>query len=1038
MPPKRADKKKQQITDYDTLVSELVKLRNLNQDLLKPNLMTLREKAVGKLKGLIGKIVSLDEPIIYKILNEISVDKDTFYDAEFEKLSNNPEFKRVVGFENVKGKKNVPIYEPYDKEYIDRYIEMQWESRPTLDVIVDSEIHEAEQRAKNVQKAGAKGGAQQDVDMYMDEIIEPKIYERILNSDEYLDTMLRISIEKELQRRRMRARDPRVVQNVEDEMKRRKEYEMAGINIDQEEMFDAAVQVANNLLENDEYARKNEIFAKALDRFKETLVYNDEEDVFLNEEEIEDFKKALDKEFKTREAIRKRKGYKKRKLVENLETEIEALDALRDAEASKLIGNGKMDQMVYNEMERIDNLTDVLRKFRDETKKQLPEDIDEEEYKDFLEERKRAVNNSKKYIDLDNGESLEQYFNAPYLEEQYSGYRKKQKQVRKVIRKKYNQDEDMDFVDDEEEDKSVVDDNDDDDKSLVGDNEEGFVEIEDKKEDDDEDDYEPMDTTTTDNNNTSDRQKMVKRFPHLVEKGYKPDIFKAHLGKVTKKRHEFERVDLKRKALPTKYNEDKTGCLLWQTSPWVKNKIKMWVRIIKQNDNVKYDIGEDVGDIYFPEVQYKYMFWYMPSMNLYKLLCHENTNIELLNNSNLVITNDKLDKHVVVCIIYEVGKSKYALYDTDYKVKKPEFVELNADMYNEAKKYIKKSKMSETAKVFELLSNPVDNDARKFMLNMIKESIIDMIVNSNDKLENHPDLMPNSVFYTNFENEFYTRSKTLSEYVNLISTFLYYIGPISIQYPGFVNDIKDLKYTYLDLVDMSERNCLKSSLDDGKVPNEPDMLSEIFRAETLNNDIVLKVNESLRVFTTSLQQYVASILFSKLNPFYQLKYRIQPKPYDLNGKGYKSKSNLPQEELEPVVPPTTTTSLPEIEIEENEIDDLMTIIKNDLEYSEYVDDKQDYEPLPLPLSTNDDDDDEYVVRKNKKTKLMFNGTPDEVVGSLPSNTGVMCKGCNKEIKGKPYNTFVYNCVTDTAEKAVFCTLRCMSKSINDDDDMTPK
>jgi hypothetical protein len=636
MPPTRADKK-QQIIDYDTLVSELAKLRNLsNQELLKPNLMVIREKAVGKWKGLISKMVSLDEPIIYKILNEIGVDKDTFYDVEFEKLSNNPEFKRVVGFENVKGKKNVPIYEPYDKEYLDRYIEMQWEARPTLDMILDSEINEAEKRAKNMQKDAAGKGIDKDVDKYMDEIIEPKIYERILNSDEYLDTALRIGIEKELQRRRMRANDPRVVQNVEEEMKRRKEYEMAGINIDQEEMFDAAVQVANNLLENDEYARKNEIFAKAMEKFKETLVYNDEEDQFLNEEEIEDFKKALDKELKSREAIHKRKGYKKRKLIENLETEIDALDALRDVEAGKLVGNGKMDQIVYNEMERIDNLTDVLRKFRDETKKQLPEDIDEDEYKEFLEERKRAVNNTKKFIDIDSGESLEQYFHAPFLEEQYSRYRQKQKQTRKAIRQKYTEDDEegMDFVDEEDEDKSVT-----------ADNEEGFVEIEDKNEDEDDDDQMDFDDGSIID---SDRAKMIKRFPHLIEEGYNPDLFKAHMGKA-KRQHEFERVDFKRKALPNKYAEDKVGCLLWQTSPWVKNKIKMWVRIIKQNDHlVQYDIGKDVGDINFPEVQYNKLFWYMPSMNLYRLLCHENTNIELLNNSNLVITNDKLDKTFVV------------------------------------------------------------------------------------------------------------------------------------------------------------------------------------------------------------------------------------------------------------------------------------------------------------------------------------------------------------------------------------------------------
>jgi hypothetical protein len=344
--------------------------------------------------------------------------------------------------------------------------------------------------------------------------------------------------------------------------------------------------------------------------------------------------------------------------------------------------------------------------------------------------------------------------------------------------------------------------------------------------------------------------------------------------------------------------------------------------------------------------------------------------------------------------------------------------------------------MSETGKIFELLSNPVDNDARKFMMNMIKESFIDMIVNSNEKLENHPDLMPNSVFYTNLENEFYTRSKTLSEYVNLIATFLYYIGPISIQYPTFVNAIKDLKYTHIDLVDMSERNCIKSSLDDGTVPNEPAMLPELFMADTINNDIIVSVNESLRSFTTSLQQHLSSIIFSKMNPFYQLKYRTQPKPYDLNGKSYTTRTYLEPTTTTTITTPATT--LPEIDIEENEIEDLLTIIKNDLEYVEYIEDKQNYEPLPLPLSDSDDDDDDddYIItRKKKKTKMMFNGTPPEVVGSLPYTA---CKGCNKEIKGNGYNTFVFNCDSDTSEKATFCTLRCMSKSINDDDTMSKK
>lgn len=1008
MPPKRADKK-QQITDYDTLVSELVKLRNLsNQALLKPSLMTIREKAVGKLKGLVGKMVSLDESIIYKILNEIGLDKDTFYDIEYEKLSNNPEFKRVVGFENVKGKKNVPIYEPYDKEYIDKYIDLQWEARPTLDVILDHEVSEAEKRAKNLQK-GARN-VEQDVDKYMDEIIEPKIYERILNSDEYLDTALRIGIEKEIQRRRMRARDPRVVQTVEEEMQRRKEYEMAGINIDQEDMFDAAVKVANDLLENDEYARKNEIFAKAMDRFKETLVYNDEEDTFLNAQEIEDFKAALDKEFKTREAIHKRKGYKKRKLIENLENEIEALDALRDAETRKLVGNGKQDRLVYNEIERIDNLTDVLRKFRDETKKELPEDIDEEEYNMYLDERKRAVNNPRKYIDIDSDDSLEQYFRAPYLEEQYTGYRQKQKQTRKIIRKKYDdEEEDMDFVQDDDEDKSVQ-----------GDNEEGFVEVEDKAEDEDEDEDMVYDEEGNLSGGSATKRRMNKRFPHKTEKGYKPDIFMANIGKAAKNKHEMERVDLKRKALPTKYASDKEGCLVWQISPWVKNKLNMWVRIISQNDNLRYDIAEQ-------EIVYNNVLWHMPSMNLYKLLCHENTHIELLNDSNLVVTNDKLDKQVVVCIVYQVGKSKYALYDLE--TTKTEFVEFNSKMYEEANKYIKKSKMTETNRVFELLSNPVDNDTRKLLLKIIKEAFIDMIVNSNDKIENHPDLMPNSVFYTNLETEFYQRSKTLSGYINLISTFLYFIGPISIQYPSFVTAIKDLTYTYTDLVDMSERNCIDGTFDDSRVPNEPEMLPEIFMTDEINNDIVMSVNQSLRSFSVSLQQYVSSVIYSKLNPFYQFKYKVKPDPKDLNNNTYKSKNFLPQEVLTTTaITPTQQAAVPD-DIDENEIQDLLTIIKNDLEYVEYVEDKQEDEPLPLPISLLSDDEDDYDIPVRKRTKYLFNGTPSEVVGSMPSDN--VCTGCKKNINGKGYQTFMYDCETDIPNKAKFCSLKCMSKTIND-------
>jgi hypothetical protein len=805
----------------------------------------------------------------------------------------------------------------------------------------------------------------------------------------------------------MIANDPRVAQTMEEEMKRRKEYEMAGINIDQEDMFDAAVKVANDLLENDEYARKNEIFAKAMDRFKETLLYNDEEDTFLNAQEIEDFKTALDKEFKTREVIHKRKGYKKRKLIENLENEIEALDALRDSEARKLVGNGKKDRLVYNEIERIDNLTDVLRKFRDETKKELPEDIDEDEYNMFLEERKRAVNNQRKFIDIDSDESLDQYFRAPYLEEQYTGYRQKQKQTRKIIRKKYeDDDDDMDFVQDEDED-----------KSIQGDNEEGFVEIEDKPEDEDEDEDMVEEEDNISGGSSSTKRKMNKRFPHKTEKGYKPDIFMANIGKATKIKHEMERVDLKRKAFPTKYASDKEGCIIWQISPWVVNKLNMWVRIISQNDNLTYDIKEQ-------EIVYNNVLWNMPSMNLYKLLCHENTHIDLLNDSNLVITNDKLDKQVVVCIVYQVGKSKYALYDLD--TVKTEFVEFNMKMYQDANKYIKKSKMTETNRVFELLSNPVDNDTRKLLLNIIKEAFIDTIVNSNDKIENHPDLMPNSVFYTNLENEFYQRSKTLSGYINLISTFLYFIGPISIQYPSFVNAIKDSSYTYTDLVDMSERNCIDGTFDDSRVPNEPAMLPEIFMTDDINNDIVMSVNQSLRSFSVSLQQYIASVIYSKLNPFYQFKFKTKPDPKDLNNNTYKSKNYLQQEVLTTPIQPNTT--VPD-DIDENEIKDLLNIIKNDLDYIQYVEDKQEDEPLPLPISILSDDDDDYDIPVRKRTKYLFNGTPAEVVGSTPSDK--ICTGCKNNINGKGYQTFIHDCETDTSKKAEFCSLKCMSNTIND-------
>ena len=1032
MPPKRINKDK--ITEYSAFIDELIKINKMPTQQVRPALNALLLRSVGKIKSMIQKLLLLNDNLIIKIIAEVSITKEDFIDQERKRLPDD-------------------IYDKHDDEYIEQYLENMWETgRPLIEDILKIEMKKIDAQNKKRKLAQQKDDENEYglLDVYM--------YSKIMHSKEYIDNFMRIEIKKELQKRKIQAADPRVIQEMQEEMERRRGYEMQeteqmkiykkvlentipkldqsryfeylqrvdkdrrekrarelGVESEKVDIFDAAIKAATDVFINNPEALSN-IKEQAVSTFQNVLF--DEEETFLVQEEIDAFKKSLDEEFARKAEIAKKKGFKRRKLFENLTNEITALENLRET---------KLDDEL--ELIRIDKLLVSLNKFRDDVKEKLSSQnlqSDDVEYKQFLLEREKAIENAKKIKVRD--DSYEDFLKAPL------DNTKKRTRINEY-REFFEglEPEEAGGIDLPVEDESgdVVEEDVNEDQYQVVVNEEG-EEIEGGEGGEENMSvYEPAESKMI------KRSVWVERFPHL--KDYNPEYFRAKVGD---KMVDLERVNLNEKVNRTVYTKQ-TGlidCSIWKYNPWIKNFKKMWIRIISQsNENIKF-ILTDTDRNLAPKLSYKNIDWNVPSRNLYNLLCDEFTSIDV-NGTDVYITND--DEQVVLNILYEVGPPNYGVLDLGDD-KKNSFVEFDDKLFVTAQSYLKENRLTSRAKALELLKKPVDQTARETVKRLLINGFIDMIVQSNDRVDMYPMFMPDSNFYFLLEDAFYKKGgEKLATYLSLISTLLFYIGPISIQYPQFVNNVKNSKYTYYDLVDLSFRN----SPIDYDIPSETEMLPEILASQTPDMKMILSLNEKLRKYSVNLQHYICFSVFTQNNPFINriTGYDRLPKPVDMNGDRYVPKEeSVVIEPKEKVVIITTEgdesykQSYTKEELLE-EVDDIIRMLDDELDKIEYIEEDVPTPGIEIEEMFNSSSSTQPIPKKyvtvTEEESEKESESEEEKIIVKPKKKLFNSRNCaNPKCKNKidatdGYKTIVANKDCKTGEITSFCSLNCISETL---------